>query len=88
MKKSRLQIALVCLLLAGAGLLAMDCMEQSGMRWSRAGAQSVLDLRAVRLNGDWALYQGYLQQRKRPHCPDEALVRPMVPEQPELRCAA
>lgn len=68
--------------------LVKDRMEQSGMRWSRAGAQSVLDLRAVRLNGDWALYQGYLQQRKRPHCPDEALVRPMVPEQPELRCAA
>ena len=60
----------------------------SRLRFRQVGAQSVLDLRAVRLNGDWALYQGYLQQRKRTPCPEEALVRPLVPEQPELRCAA
>jgi hypothetical protein len=70
------------------GHLVKDRMEQSGMRWSPAGAQSVLDLRSVRLNGDWSLYQGYLQQGK-PACgPGEALVTPLVPSQPELRCAA
>jgi hypothetical protein len=31
-------------------------MEQSGMRWTKTGAQAVLDLRAVRLNGQWEAY--------------------------------
>jgi hypothetical protein len=31
-------------------------MEQAGMRWTKAGAQAVLDLRAVRLSGDWDAY--------------------------------
>ncbi|MCA1599807.1 MAG: ISKra4 family transposase, partial [Chloroflexi bacterium] len=35
------------------GHLVKDRMEQAGMRWTQAGAQAVLDLRAVRLNGDW-----------------------------------
>ena len=35
------------------GHLVKDRMEQAGMRWTKAGAQAVLDLRAVRLNGDW-----------------------------------
>lgn len=68
--------------------LVKDRMEQSGMRWSREGAQHVLDLRAVRLNGDWSRYQGYLRQRKRAPYPEEAHVTPLVSEQPELRCAA
>jgi hypothetical protein len=33
------------------GHLMQDRLEQSGMRWTKAGAQAVLDLRAVRLNG-------------------------------------
>jgi hypothetical protein len=36
--------------------LVNDRMEQSGMRWTTAGAQAVLDLRAVRLNGQWDAY--------------------------------
>jgi hypothetical protein len=36
--------------------LVKDRMEQSGMRWTKAGAQAVLDLRAVRLNGQWEAY--------------------------------
>jgi hypothetical protein len=36
--------------------LVKDRMEQAGMRWTKAGAQAVLDLRAVRLNGDWDAY--------------------------------
>ena len=33
--------------------LVKDRMEQSGMRWRIAGAQAVLSLRAIYLNGDW-----------------------------------
>lgn len=36
--------------------LVKDRMEQAGMRWTVNGAQAVLDLRAVRLNGDWDTY--------------------------------
>ena len=36
--------------------LVKDRMEQAGMRWTQDGAQAVLDLRAVRLNGDWEAY--------------------------------
>ena len=35
------------------GSLVKDRMEQSGMRWSRVGAQAILDQRAVMKNGDW-----------------------------------
>ena len=35
------------------GHLVKDRMEPSGRRWRKAGAQAVLDLRAVRLNGPW-----------------------------------
>lgn len=38
------------------GHLVKDRMEQSGMRWTKAGAQAVLDLRALRLNGQWDAY--------------------------------
>jgi hypothetical protein len=36
--------------------LVKDRLEQSGMRWTTGGAQGVLDLRAVRLNGHWDMY--------------------------------
>jgi hypothetical protein len=38
------------------GHLVKDRMEQAGMRWTPAGAQAVLDLRAVRLSGRWDEY--------------------------------
>jgi hypothetical protein len=38
------------------GHVVKDRMEQAGMRWTKAGAQAMLDLRAVRLNGDWDAY--------------------------------
>lgn len=46
------------------GHLVKDRMEQSGMRWTVAGAQAVLDLRAVRLNDDWDAYQQARRQRQ------------------------
>lgn len=49
------------------GHLVKDRMEQAGMRWSEDGAQAMLDLRAVRLNGDWERYWAFhlAQQRQR-----------------------
>ena len=38
------------------GHLVKDRMQQAGMRWTQPGAQALLDLRAVRLNGDWDAY--------------------------------
>jgi hypothetical protein len=47
------------------GHLVKDCMEQSGMRWSQEGAQGVLDLRAVRLNGHCDVYLQFHWQQHR-----------------------
>ncbi len=46
------------------GHLVKDRMEQAGMRWTVPGAQAVLDLRAVRLNGDWDAYWQYHRQQQ------------------------
>lgn len=46
------------------GHLVKDRMEQSGMRWTQAGAQAVLDLRAVRLNGHWEAYWQFHRQQQ------------------------
>ena len=49
------------------GSLVKDRMEQSGMRWSIAGAQAVLAQRAVVQNGDWKDFWNYFidQERER-----------------------
>jgi hypothetical protein len=39
-------------------------MEPSGMRWTKAGAQAVLDLRAVRLNDHWDRYWLFHQHQQ------------------------
>ena len=39
--------------------LVKDRMERTGMRWSREGAQAILELRAVDLNGDWEAFWDY-----------------------------
>jgi len=39
--------------------LVKDRMEGTGMRWSREGAQAILELRAVDLNGDWEVFWDY-----------------------------
>jgi hypothetical protein len=39
-------------------------MEQAGMRWTVPGAQAILDLRAVRLNGDWDAYWCFHRQQQ------------------------
>lgn len=42
--------------------LVKDRFEQAGMRWSIAGAQSLLDLRSVAFNDDWDDFQRFRRQ--------------------------
>ena len=57
------------------GHLVKDRMEQAGMRWTKPGAQAVLDLRAVRLNGDWEAFQRHrMNQEQRDLHPDRDLI--------------
>jgi hypothetical protein len=46
------------------GHLVKDRMEQAGMRWTKQGAQAMLDLRAVRINGDWDAYWQFHRQQQ------------------------
>ena len=39
-------------------------MERAGMRWTIEGAQAMLDLRSVVLNGDWNGFTQYRIQRE------------------------
>lgn len=39
--------------------LVKDRLEQTGMRWTVAGAQALLHLRALYLNGDWRSFVNY-----------------------------
>ena len=41
-----------------------DRMEGSGMRWTLEGAQAILDLRAIYLNGDWDAFIAYRIQKE------------------------
>lgn len=43
--------------------LVKDRFERAGMRWSKAGAQVMLDLRATCLNGDWVDFQTFRRRR-------------------------
>lgn len=36
-----------------------DRMQRSGMKWARLGADAMLQLRTVRINGDWDDYQRF-----------------------------
>lgn len=46
------------------GHVVKDRMEQAGMRWTHDGAQAVLDLRTVRINGDWDAYWQFHRQHQ------------------------
>lgn len=39
--------------------LVKDRMERAGMHWTPTGAQAMLDVRSVFVNGDWDQYQAY-----------------------------
>jgi hypothetical protein len=51
---------------AACGHLVKDRMEQSGMRWSTSGAQSVLDIRAVKQNRDIEQFMAFVIQKEHP----------------------
>ena len=70
------------------GHLVKDRMEQAGMRWKQAGAQVVLDLRAVRLNGDWDAYWHYHRQQQHQRLYGAATPKPQVVEVQLLQLAA
>jgi hypothetical protein len=56
--------------------LVKDRMELTGMHWRVPGAQAMLDLRAVYLNGDWDAFQQHrIQQEHRRLYPYLSLVR-------------
>ena len=56
--------------------LVKDRMELTGMRWRVPGAQAMLDLRAVYINGDWDAFQQHrIQQERRRLYPYLSLVR-------------
>jgi hypothetical protein len=43
--------------------LVKDRFEQAGMRWSKVGAQSLLDLRSVAFNDDWDDFHRFRRQQ-------------------------
>lgn len=62
------------------GHLVKDRMERSGMRWTRAGAQALLDLRAVRINDHWDDYQTFHRQCQHQRLYDRSLGAIPAPE--------
>jgi hypothetical protein len=70
------------------GHLVKDRMEQSGMRWTRAGAQGVLDLRAVRLNGHWEAYWRFHRQQQHQRLYGWSILAPVSAETRALEWAA
>ena len=49
---------------SACGHLVKDRMQQAGMRWTKDGAQAILDLRAVRLTDNWEPYWAFHRQRQ------------------------
>jgi hypothetical protein len=44
--------------------LVKDRMERAGMHWTPAGAQAMLEVRSVHVDGDWEAYQAYRIERE------------------------
>ena len=44
--------------------LVKDRMERAGMHWTRTGAQAMLDVRSIHVNGDWDQYQTFRIERE------------------------
>jgi len=62
--------------------LVKDRMEQSGMRWRIPGAQAILHLRAIHLNGDWERFQEYrIEKECRQLYPYQDLVNAQWPQE-------
>jgi hypothetical protein len=70
------------------GHLVKDRMEQSGMRWTKGGAQAVLDLRAVRLNGHWDAYWRFHRHQQHHRLYGQSAIVPALAEARALELAA
>lgn len=70
------------------GHLVKDRMEQSGIRWTKSGAQAILELQAVRINDDWEAYQRFRRQSQHQRLYGPHANAPSVPETVVLRRAA
>jgi hypothetical protein len=70
------------------GHLVKDRMEQSGMRWTTGGAQVVLDLRAVRLNGHWETYWQVHRHQQHQRVYGQSVPAPALAEARALELAA
>jgi hypothetical protein len=70
------------------GHLVKDRMEQAGMRWTKAGAQAMLDLRAVRLTGDWDAYWQFHREKEHERLYGTAQPLPARVESQVLQLAA
>jgi hypothetical protein len=70
------------------GHLVQDRLEQSGLRWTKAGAQAVLDLRAVRLKGHGDRYWPFHRQQQHQRLYHSAAPVPMQAESQLLGRAA
>src|SRR5215210_3503372 len=70
------------------GHLVKDRMQQAGMRWTQPGAQALLDLRAVRLNGDWDAYWRFHRERQHARRYRTATPPPAAAEDQALELAA
>jgi hypothetical protein len=68
--------------------LVKDRCEASGMRWHRAGAEQMLALRAVALNGDWEAYHDYRRRQRHLRRYGRPLGNVELPEEQTLRWAA
>ena len=44
--------------------LVKDRMERAGMHWTRLGAQAMLDVRSIHVNGDWEQYMMFRIERE------------------------
>jgi hypothetical protein len=57
--------------------LVKDRMEQTGMRWTVEGAQSLLNLRALYLNGNWSAFVTYrIEEEQKRIYPHKTLLAP------------
>lgn len=55
--------------------LVKDRLEQTGMRWTVPGAQALLSLRAIYLNGDWQSFIAHrIEQEQNSHYPYKQLL--------------
>lgn len=77
-------------LLDDRGYLVQDRMGRTGARWSLAGAEAVLRLRALRASGDFDDYWQFhlAKEHERTHrsrYADGAIPNPLPPSRPKLR---